>query len=127
MTEKLFYPAVQLGEFEDAYTALFSVGIVGQAAVAIASELCGDPDLTVTYRARVSDESSETNTVLVLAHTDRGTVNLCLGYLDLASCSREGAARTAVDAVLDNVLSGEISIVPTFYVFELAFPRRTLQ
>jgi hypothetical protein len=122
-----FFPALRLGEFPDAHSALSSVGISGHLADLMVAGMDEGASDHVAYEASIAGVEASARTVLVLASSDSGTIDLCYGYLDLAADSEEGAALLAAAAVADDVVSGDIQVIPEFAIFPATSPRRVLQ
>ncbi|CAB3797990.1 hypothetical protein [Pararobbsia alpina] len=72
-----------------------------------------DPGRPVAYEALIDEGASDLNTVLVLAPTDRGTVDLCYGYLDLVADTEEAALTRAAEGIESNLDAGETEVRAT--------------
>lgn len=122
-----FFPSLHIGEFKDAHAALSSVGITGHIADFCVAGMDDDPGQPVAYEAQIDKSGSGLNTVLVLAPTERCTVDLCYGYLDLVAETEETAMMRAVKGIENNLAAGETDVPATLMVFKCVPVRRVLQ
>jgi hypothetical protein len=126
--EGMFYPCVHLGDFEDAYAALHSVGINGLIADMCAAGLNDNPGQPAAYQACMEETiESDTRTIIVLAPLDGLAVRLCYGFLDLIADTEEGALRLIRVATAISPDETDSSSEPQFYAYRWLQPRKVLQ
>jgi len=126
-TGKRFYPALQLGEFADGFQALQSVGITGHLAELCIAGMDDAPGEPAAYEAQFAGAASDVRTVLVLAPTERSTIALCYGYLDLVADTEIDAAMLAAQGIAEHLQPDVLGEPVELRVFELTSTRRPLQ
>ena len=126
--EGMFYPALHLGDFEDAHSALHSVGVSGALADMCVAGLADNPGYPAAYRADMIDaDEATTKTVIVLAPAGQSSIRLCFGFIDLLATSETEALRLIRDAHKNGSLHSTAEPEPHFYAFQWVAPRRVLQ
>ena len=124
----MFYPALHLGDFEDAHSALNSVGVSGALADMCVAGLADNPGYPAAYRADMIDtDESATKTVIVLAPVGQSSIRLCFGFIDLLATSEAEALRLVRDTLKDDSRHSTVEPERPFYAFQWVAPRRVLQ
>lgn len=124
---KQFFPALRVGEFTDPRTALQSVGIAGHQADLCVAGLDDFPVGPVAYEAQIAGSESAARTVLVLARTENGTIEICYGYIDLIAATELDAMMLAAEGLVEHLPPDSVNEPVELRAFEVVPSRRLLQ
>ena len=127
-SEGKYFPALLLGEYADAYTAMQDLGINGQVADLCIFGLADRPEHPTIYEAELLVGETKTNIILVLYMTAAGPVRILFGYPELLAESEQEALLLATKALAaGKIPAGDFGEEPKFSAFLWSAPRGAIQ